>query len=143
MNFIDDYVKDLQLGGPGDSGCLERAQGSLQTRFPTDYVAFMLSHDGAEGPVGENAYIQIWPCADLVQRNRTLAVDEFVPGLTLFASDGGGTAYGFDVTASDTAIVEVPLIGMEPSAKRTIGTTFGDFLQYLFEMAPEGKRTRP
>lgn len=98
--------------------------------LPEDYVAFMRRSDGAEGPL-PGTYLALWPLESLPERNEMYAVDEFAPGLFIFGSDGGDTAYAFVRRSDETVIVEVPFIGMSSESVRPLGSSFHDFIKAI------------
>ena len=110
---------------------LEKAGKALGIAFPDDYVEFMLESDGAEGPIGKSSYLALYPVGALVDNQRNYAVDELAPGLVLFGSDGGGTAYAFDKRSSAVEIVEVPFIPLSLEEARPVGRSFESFLAFL------------
>ncbi len=63
--------------------------------------------------------------------NEVYCVREFAPGLVLFGSNGGDTAYGFDTRREGLPIVDVPFIGMGFEEATLIGRSFVEFLAGL------------
>ncbi|MBI5653893.1 MAG: SMI1/KNR4 family protein [Chloroflexi bacterium] len=110
---------------------IEEIQTQLGISFPSEYVQFISQYNGTEGVVGES-YLAIWPVEDIAQLNEAYAVNEFVPGLLLFGSNGGGMAYAFDTRSQDMPIVEVPFIPMDLKEANVCGRTFLEFLEYLY-----------
>ena len=102
----------------------------FEGRPPSDYIAFLQRSNGAEGPLGSEAYLAIWPADQVSELNKAYAVDEFAPGLVLFGTDGGNTGYAFD-TSKELHVVEVPLVGMDLNEARPIAPTFTGFLDAL------------
>jgi len=94
-----------------------------QIFLPEEYIQFLRLKNGGEGFVGQNAYVMFWGLDELAEMNNAYNVKEYVPGLYLFGSDGGGEAYAFD-TRSEMAIVKVPFVGMDISLIENIATTF-------------------
>ena len=109
---------------------LEEFISSLNRSLPEDYVSFLRDCDGAEGSIG-NSYIQLWSSGDIIARNKEYKVEEFAPGLLIFASDGGDRAFAFDLRFDPVIIVEIPFIGMSIESIVRCGSTFSEFLQYL------------
>ncbi len=48
----------------------------------------ILFSNGIEGPIGKASYLSIWPINELIELNQEYAVDEFLPGIKYFGSDG-------------------------------------------------------
>jgi len=100
-------------------------------KFLHQYLEFMRFSDGAEGPIGPNNYLVIWPINEIKELNKGYAVDEFAPGLVLFGGDGGDTAYAFDTRSEEMPIVEVSLEDLDIRNVKPCGATFNDFLEYI------------
>lgn len=64
--------------------------------LPQDYLAFMHQHNGGEGPVGKNAYIQLIPLEELASFNKDYEIEKYFPNIILFGTDLGGTLFGYE-----------------------------------------------
>ena len=124
-------LQTLDRRGAASDDLVRRAEGELRVQLPSDYVAFLKESNGAEGTISESSYVALWPVDELRAANDDYGVVEFAPGLLLFGSDGGDTAYAFDTTDSMT-VVEVPFIGMSRDEVRPVAPTFSEFLERLF-----------
>jgi hypothetical protein len=91
----------------------------------------MRAHNGGEGWVGDESYLMLWPVEELVQENRTLKAAEFVPGVVLFGSDGGGNLYGFGKSGGSEQFLKFPAVGMEPDLGESLGESWETFLNTL------------
>jgi hypothetical protein len=100
--------------------------------LPDSYAKFLLEANGGEGFIGANGYVILWRVEELSSLNDAYQVAEYVHGLLLFGSDGGGEAFGFDIRSEAKLIVSVPFVGMDPSLIRPVGPQFTDFLEGLF-----------
>ncbi len=127
---IEAIIQKLILNAGAVQSELDRVQLGLNRRLPDEYVAFLRKSNGAEGPIGDY-YLQLWPVQELEHLNAAYSVDEFAPGLLLFGSDGGDTAFAFDTRTPDMAIVKVPFVGMGLEETRPCSQTFYGFLEYL------------
>lgn len=121
----------LKLNPPSSLDVLIQFQSGLEFSPPADYIEFMTQMNGGEGSVGKGSYLVLWKVEDIKSWNEGYAVNEFAPGLVLFASDGGDTAYAFDTRYEPVKFVEVPFIGIDLSEVRTIGGSFVEFLEHL------------
>jgi hypothetical protein len=111
---------------------LAALERELKARLPEDYRDFLSSIDGLVGRYGEDRrYVDLWPGSDLLARNRDYMVDEFAPGLLIFGSDGGDTAFAFDMRRLPWRVVQVPFVGMGTDETRPLAPSFGDFLRDL------------
>lgn len=63
--------------------------------LPKDYIEFMCAHDGGEGPVGENAYLQLVRLEELEQFNTDYGIFEYLDGIFIFGTDLGGSLFGY------------------------------------------------
>jgi hypothetical protein len=118
------------------AGAPEPAIARLVSRYghlPTDYVQFLQWSNGAEGPVGPASYVSLWPVEQLEQRNDDYGVSTFAPGLLIFGSDGGDTAYAFDLRSANgpSIVVELPFIGMSLESVKPRGRSLTDLLEHL------------
>ena len=117
---------------PGaDEKTLRQMISSLGVTLPADYVEFLRSTNGAEGPIGEKSYLSIWPVEEVKVLNDEYAVNEIRAGLLLFGSDGGDTGYAFDTRSAEERVVEIPFIGMSLEAVTQRGRSLADFFEYL------------
>lgn len=123
-------LKGCQLNPGASEEVINDATSSLKYSLPPDYVEFLRTHNGGEGFVG-GSYVILWRVEDLSVFNREYEVAEYVPGLLLFASSGGGTGYGFDTRDATMPVVAVEFIGMDWSDADYVARNFTDFLDYL------------
>ncbi|MGN6481477.1 SMI1/KNR4 family protein [Luteibacter sp.] len=94
-----------------DRQSLERALGPLVDRLPDDYLMFMEASNGGAGFVGSN-FIHLWRVEEIAPWNEDYESSRYAPGLLLFASNGAGEGFGFDLRQNDVKVVMVPFIGL-------------------------------
>jgi hypothetical protein len=121
-------TRDLHKPPGADPASVAALEARLGAHFPQDYVSFVQTTNGAEGPVGEG-YLSLWPVEDIELLNERYEVASFVPGLVLFGTDGGNTGYALDTTSN--AIGELPLIGISRGSLEPRGLTLRDLLEYI------------
>jgi hypothetical protein len=121
---------------PASGGAVAKCEAALGKKLPIDHVEFLGLTNGGDGFIGENAYVIFWTADELTEFDRAYEVQEYAPGLLLFASSGGGEAYGWDTRTTPWAVVEVPFVGMDWSLARSVGSSFADFMQRLYAMKP-------
>jgi hypothetical protein len=129
-NKIDELTEKFEKSsGASDS---EISQIRLLTRqaLPQDYIDFLKKSNGAEGFV-KKSYVRIFPVSEIGPANDALEVNEFAPGLIIFASDGADTAYAFDARKDPICIVKVPFIGMSLDEVHFCGNSLTEFLEQL------------
>lgn len=119
-----------ELDLPADPDVVERLSSDLGVALPSDYLEFLREHNGGEGFLGEN-YIIFWKAEELSDFNREYEVESYAPGIFLFASSGGGEAYGFDTRSAGLPIVRIPFIGMDRRYAEPVATDFPDLFTKL------------
>ena len=105
-------------------------EGDLGTSLPEDYRRILRESNGAEGFFGNERYLVLWRTSDIASLNASYSVQEFLPGVILFGTDGSDTGYGFTRSAG-VQYVSVPLVGMAPEEMLLLGSSFSDFLHHL------------
>lgn len=121
-------LKQMELAEPASQDRIEAVQQQVGFHFPQDYQDFLLFSNGAEGPIGDKGYMQLWALEDLEEFNLGYAVQEFAPGIFLFGSDGGGEAFGFDLRDPAMPIIRIPFIPMSIDLMVQMAPTFIRFL---------------
>lgn len=101
-----------QLNPPAECEAINEVVKALGFSLPESYLDFLRAHNGGEGFIGDN-YIIFWSAEELEAFNREYEVATYAPGIFLFASDGGGEGYGFDMQDVNKPIVRMPFVGME------------------------------
>lgn len=94
-----------------------------------DYLEFMATHNGCDGPVGQEFYLRIWPMEIALARTEACCTAEFAPGLLLFAGDGGDTVYAFDRQDPRWPIVEVSMSALSRTEMTVVAQSFTEFLK--------------
>lgn len=105
-------------------------QDELNTKLPDDYLDFLKFSNGAKGEIG-NYYLEIWSIEEIQTTNNELLVEEFAPGLLLFAGDGANELFGFDLRVKEIPVIGVPMIGMSHEDTKFYADTFTNFLEKL------------
>jgi hypothetical protein len=115
------------IGAPSSDRELEELRTEMLGRLPEVFLGFAAVKDGAEGYLRED-YYAAWSVNEVADGNRQMEVETYLPGLTLFASNGLGDAYGFDARGpGDPSVVLVPMIGMDWDVALRVADTFEDF----------------
>lgn len=123
-------LRTLELNPPATSAEIKEAECAIGQTLPDQYIEFIKTANGGEGPIGKEGYLQLWSVSDLKPLNDAYEIAEFAPGLLLFGSNGGGTGYAFDERDA-MEVVDVPFIGLSRSETRKIGASFAAFLDQL------------
>lgn len=117
---------EMTLNEPATPEAIARAELALGVRLPADYVAFLLEHNGGEGPVGDEGWGAFHPIEALPQIQIDYAELDHLGGWVIFGSDGGGEAFVFDQEGS---VLVVPWIGGQEDAVPQ--GSFTEFVQRL------------
>lgn len=125
------FIEGFEYRSPAADSSIADCEVRMGVKLPDDYVEFLRFANGGEGFVADLAYLILWRVEDLVRNNEGYRVKEYVPGLFIFGSDGGGEAYGFDTRSAEWRIVTVPFVGMDWSMARSMGDSFHAFIQNL------------
>lgn len=100
--------------------------------LPQDYTSFLKQANGGEGLVGPSAYLILFAVDELASLNKAYHVEDYVPGLLVFGSDGGGEAFAFNARDS-MRVVRVPFVGMDASVVEPLADNFTTFIEHLFK----------
>ena len=103
---------------------------ALGFRLPNDYREFLSGNNGGEGFVGKH-YLIAWRVEELIPFNRDYQVNEYAPGILIFASSGGGEAFAFDTRDDIWPVVQVPFIGLDLDSAIKVADTFFDLLSKM------------
>ncbi len=102
-------------------------------RLPVDYIQFMKNANGGHGGVGEEHLI-IFPAQEIAEINKAAAVERFAPGLLIFASNGGGQSYAFDLRHEKVSIVKFFDMDLGDEDPVWCANSFDELLNYLAEL---------
>lgn len=97
---------------------------SKYTQF--DFVR-QCAYRGA-GRIGSGGHLILWDVSELETINDEYCVEEFMTGIFLIGSDGGGDAYGVNTRGE---YITVPFIGMCNEDAVVIADTFDGFIAYI------------
>lgn len=81
MNIAEKYMTDMELNEPSNPLEINKTEDKLKIKFPEQYKKFLLSHNGAEGSIGENSYLVIWSIEDtlnFVSSVNSMSIKEIV-----------------------------------------------------------------
>jgi len=133
-NFeLNKILKDFNCNPPVIANDIVVFQASNNITLPQEYVDFLKVSDGGEGFIGQNSYVIFWKLNELMKLNDAYQVRNYADKLFLFGSNGGGEAFAFDTRQKPYTIVSVPFVGMDMELIETIGKTFWEFLEFLYD----------
>jgi hypothetical protein len=116
---------------PASPSSIEALKAALPFALPADYAQFLLQANGGEGHVGES-FLRLWSVEELLERQLPAEIAEYVPGLFLVGSNGGGEAYALDFRSSLLRYVMTPFIVPEWEYAYEIADDFDGFLLALY-----------
>jgi hypothetical protein len=103
----------------------------LRQRFsnlPSDYLDFLLRHDGGEGFLGISpGYFALWSAKDVEQFTREYELHIYLPEYVCIGSSGGGDLYVLPISGEPAGIFSVPAIGMAPDVVELVAPSFSAF----------------
>jgi hypothetical protein len=133
LALLEDFVKN-----PGaTTEAIDQATSALGIVLPDDYIEVLRYMNGGEGFVGIS-YLRFYPVERVAPLNQAYAVEEFAPGMLVFASSGGGEAFAFDTRTTPPPIVQIPFIPMDIAYLEHCGSTLGEFLRSLAKEEAKG-----
>ena len=125
---ILEILKKMDKETPATKIMIEKVEKEWNISLPGEYKQLILFSNGIEGPIGKASYLSIWPINELIELNQEYAVDEFLPGIKYFGSDGGDMAYGFEFDHDRTTIIEIPFDSINKEEVKKYGESFFEFL---------------
>ena len=126
---IEKYISQMEKAAGASLLELQKSESELGFKFPEEYANFLSQTNGAEGAIGEAAYLVLWSIENVGSLNKAYKVNEYAPYLTLFGSNGGGTAFAFDRRLASLPIVEIEFMDIGLEEPKLLGQTFLDFLE--------------
>jgi hypothetical protein len=114
--------------GPTSEALLVTAEALIRYELPRDLRDFLFRTGGGEGWIGEG-YVRIYSPQHLVQAHQGYRSHEFIPGLVLIGTDGGGEA--FAIERDSGRYVMTPFVGDEPAVRIDAGGSFEELLAFV------------
>ncbi|UPG88325.1 SMI1/KNR4 family protein [Luteibacter aegosomaticola] len=108
---LNSMISSWEPNAAIDRPSLERALGAVANRLPDDYLRFIETSNGGAGFIGPN-FINLWRVEEIASSNEDYESSRYAPGLLLFASNGAGEGFGFDLRQTDVKVVMVPFVGL-------------------------------
>lgn len=121
-------MENMQFSEPADNSEIEDTERNLGIRFTEQYKEFLRKTDGAEGPIGKNGYMSLWPIKLVGEINSGSKTRSFLPGLIMFGSDGGDETYAFDYN-NKSVILDVPFAACDMEETEVVAETFEEFIK--------------
>lgn len=90
--MIEELFKDFEFNESTNYE-LKEINGN---KLPYDYLEFMEEHNGGEGDVGKNSYIQILRLEEVLDYNKEYEIFSYLPNTFAFGGDLGGNHFCYD-----------------------------------------------
>lgn len=107
----------------------------LGLNLPQEYLNFLINRNDYLIDVGAGldwgaGLFEIYPAEDVIQRNKDLKVEEFLPGFFVFGGDRANELLAFDTREPKSwKIYMVPMIVMREEDAVVIANSFESFTQ--------------
>lgn len=121
---------------PAPAAAIADLRQALGVALPDEYVEILREMNGGEGPIGEAAYIMIYPIAGVILAHQKDLIHEEWPGVVVFATDGGDVAYAFDTRVPEMPIVETSFSDPTAFPLKAVGRTLREWFEYLIAYDP-------
>ena len=97
--------------------------------MPEEYLAFLKDSNGGELDVASGSF-DLWPAEEIVQANRELRIEEFLPGFFVFGGDRANELLAFDTRGPKPwAVYMVPMIVMSEKDAVAIADDFASLIE--------------
>jgi len=101
-------------------------QEKIDFEIDNDYLEFIKEHNGAEGFLNENSFIQLWAIEDILALNPYYEDVKECENLFFFGSNGSNTGFAFNKI--DGIIVSINFLDILDREPDFISKTFESFL---------------
>jgi SMI1 / KNR4 family (SUKH-1) len=106
----------------------------MDCKLPLDVKGLLREHDGGEGTLGPRQRpIQLWPLERIRAECEAQEVTRAVPGLVLFASDGGSEGYGWLPRLKKGRYGRISLLAAGAHEFEPLGDSLEELLRALAE----------
>lgn len=75
---IINLVSKMDLNKSADEKEIMEVENRIGVKLPIQYKEFMLYSNGAEGELGENSYLVIWPIEEIISLNEAYSVNQYI-----------------------------------------------------------------
>jgi len=128
-------LAQVRLSGDGaGEDAVAAAEEEMDCKLPQDVKALLREHDGGEGTLGPRQRpIQLWPLQRIRAECEAQEVTRAVPGLVLFASDGGSEGYGWLPRLKKGKYGRISLLAAGAHEFEALGDSLEELLRALAE----------
>jgi hypothetical protein len=126
---IESVIRKLYCESAPTSKEIDRLLSFEEFYLDKDFVEFIASYSGCEGPISQDRYIQFWKIDDLIELNPYYKHVDECRNFFFFGSDGSNLGYGFDKT--NGSVIAIDFLEIGNTKPRIVGESFEDFLMNL------------
>jgi len=128
-------LRDVRLSPEGASEeRIAQAEEEMDCKLPRDVKDFLREKDGGEGTIGPRKRpIELWSIERVRNECEAQEVTRAVPGLVLFASDGGSEGYGWFPRLTRKKYGRISLLAAGAHEFESLGDSFEELLGALAE----------
>ncbi len=84
-------------------------------QLPNDYLEFMDKHNGGEGNVGKNSYMQFIKLEELIDYNNDYEIFKYYPNCFCFGGDLGGNHFCYNFITKEYFAIDCCTTGLKDS----------------------------
>ena len=108
---MEELFKDFEFNESTDYNIKEINGNQL----PSDYLEFMHKHNGGEGDVGKNSYMQFIKLEELVDYNNDYQISNYFPNCFAFGGDLGENHFCYNFATNEYFAIDRCTTGLEDS----------------------------
>lgn len=133
LDILRDPTAVWKRKPPAENTVIQKLIAASKKRLPDDYITLLHYSNGGEGDMGiEPGWFQIWPAEKVIELNQIYKIEETLPGLFGFGSNGGGELLAFDMRGGEPwEVVMIPFIPMRQKEAILIADSFQKFVQSI------------
>ena len=132
LDKIKEMTKDMEYNTPATKEEIEQIEKEFNIKLPEDYKNFMLTTNGAEGPLGEYGYLAIFDTKEVKEYNTENPLKKSFPELFFIASIRGGYAYALDTRKQPMKYVQVDDFATNYDEIEETADTFEKLIEYEY-----------
>jgi hypothetical protein len=128
-------LRDVRLSPEGATEeRMAQAEEEMDCKLPRDVKEFLREKDGGEGTIGPRKRpIELWSIERIRNECEAQEVTRAVPGLVLFASDGGSEGYGWFPRLTRNKYGRISLLAAGAHEFESLGDSLEGLLRALAE----------
>ncbi len=127
---FDQLLHGMERHNRASDADLSELQSFAGVQLPADYVALLRHSDGTTGWL-RGRYLIIYSTRKVISVNRASKIKDVLPNWLIFASNGGGTSYLFDLNTSQVSspVYRCEDVDIGAESPELIATSIEEFIQ--------------